>query len=122
MRSLFPLAALICLTSPAMAKPAPAANPFFTPWQTPFGVPPFAQIKAEHFLPAFEEGMKRQKQEIDAIVKNPAQLKAGGLNTSGRRFGKSEFASHGAVQFIENRRTDQKQICFPDPALIGEPD
>ncbi len=73
MRPLIPLAALICLTSPAMAKPAPAANPFFTPWQTPFGVPPFAQIKAEHFLPAFEEGMKRQKQEIDAIVKNPAQ-------------------------------------------------
>ena len=27
-------------------------NPFFTEYTTPFGVPPFDQIKIEHYLPA----------------------------------------------------------------------
>ena len=45
-------------------------NPFFQTWDTPYGVPPFDKIKAEHFIPAFEEGMKRQKAEIEAIVNN----------------------------------------------------
>jgi peptidyl-dipeptidase Dcp len=43
-------------------------NPFFTDWDTPFGVPPFEQIKNEHYMPAFEEGMKQQKAEIKAIT------------------------------------------------------
>ena len=46
-------------------------NPFFTEWTTPFGVPPFDIIKAEHFLPAFEAAIKKQDQEIDKIVSNP---------------------------------------------------
>lgn len=45
-------------------------NPFLTEWNTPFGVPPFDQIKTEHYIPAFEEGMRLQKNEIDAIVNN----------------------------------------------------
>jgi len=45
-------------------------NPFFKEWDTPYGVPPFAEIKYEHYIPAFEEGIKRQKEEIDAIVNN----------------------------------------------------
>lgn len=47
-----------------------ADNPFFTEWDTPFGVPPFEQIKPEHYKPAFMQGMEEQKAEIDAIVKN----------------------------------------------------
>lgn len=47
------------------------ANPFFTEWDTPFGVPPFEQILPEHYIPAFTEGMAREKAEIDAIVNNP---------------------------------------------------
>ena len=46
-------------------------NPFFAEWDTPYGLPPFEQIKAEHYMPAFEEGMARQKAEIDSIVNNP---------------------------------------------------
>ena len=45
-------------------------NPFFTPWTTPYEVPPFDQIKAEHYIPAFEEGMRQQKAEIQAIIDN----------------------------------------------------
>ena len=46
-------------------------NPFLTEWDTPYGVPPFDQIKAEHYLPAFEVAMAQQKAEIDSIVNNP---------------------------------------------------
>ena len=47
-----------------------ADNPFFAEWDTPFGVPPFEQIKPEHYKPAFTQGMEEQKAEIEAIVNN----------------------------------------------------
>ncbi len=46
-------------------------NPFFKEWTTPFGVPPFDEIKEEHYLPAFAEGIKQQEAEIEQIVANP---------------------------------------------------
>ncbi|MBO7540830.1 MAG: peptidase M3, partial [Bacteroidales bacterium] len=46
-------------------------NPFIAGFDTPYNIPDFEKIKTEHYMPAFEEGMKRQKEEIDAIVKNP---------------------------------------------------
>ena len=47
-----------------------ADNPFMKEWETPYGVPPFDEIKTEHYLPAIEEGMKQQSEEIAAIVDN----------------------------------------------------
>ncbi len=47
------------------------SNPFFTPYQTDFEIPPFSQIKDEHYMPAFVKGMEEHLAEIDAIVKNP---------------------------------------------------
>ncbi len=52
-------------------KKSQTMNPFLTEYKTPFGVPPFDIIKNEHFIPAFEEGVRRQEAEIDAIVTNP---------------------------------------------------
>ena len=49
---------------------AEAPNPFLTEYTTPFQVPPFDQIKNEHYLPAFEAGMKEQLAEVEAIVNN----------------------------------------------------
>jgi len=45
-------------------------NPFFTEYDTPFGVPPFDKIKEEHYMPAYLKGMELEKQEVDAIVNN----------------------------------------------------
>ncbi len=45
-------------------------NPFFSQWGTPYEIPDFGKIKTEHYMPAFEEGMKQQMAEIDAIVNN----------------------------------------------------
>jgi peptidyl-dipeptidase Dcp len=57
-------------TAPQTAL-TPADNPFFKPYGTRFNVPPFQLIKNEHFLPAIEEGIKREQAEIDGIITNP---------------------------------------------------
>src|SRR4030042_4562214 len=53
-------------------EPAPdttaETNPFFTEWTTPFGTPPFPEIKETHYMPAFQEGMARQKKEGEAMA------------------------------------------------------
>ncbi len=48
-------------------------NPFFTEYATPFQVPPFDQIKLEHYLPAIDSGIAQQEAEIKAIVENPQE-------------------------------------------------
>ena len=44
-------------------------NPFFQKWETPFGVPPFHLFKPDHYLPAFQAGIRRQNEEIRDILK-----------------------------------------------------
>jgi len=45
-------------------------NPFFKEYTTPFQVPPFNEIKLEHYMPATEEGIAQQLAEIKAITDN----------------------------------------------------
>lgn len=45
-------------------------NPFLQEYKTIHGVHPFDKIKLEHYKPAFEEGMRRQNDEIERIVNN----------------------------------------------------
>jgi peptidyl-dipeptidase Dcp len=50
------------------AAAAAEVNPFFTEWTAPFGTPPFPEIKEAHYMPAFEEGMAKQKREVEDIA------------------------------------------------------
>jgi len=45
-------------------------NPFFSEYTTPFQTPPFDKIKNEHFLPAFEEGIKIKRAEVESVINN----------------------------------------------------
>ena len=47
------------------------SNPFFTEFQTEYGVPSFDKIKLEHYEPAFLKGIEEQKQNIEAIIESP---------------------------------------------------
>ena len=47
-------------------------NPFFQSWDTPFGAPPFARIKPEHFLPAYARAFAEHQAEIDKIASQKA--------------------------------------------------
>jgi peptidyl-dipeptidase Dcp len=46
-------------------------NPFFTEWDTPYGIPPFDAIRDEHYKPAFEAGIEQQRADITLIRDNP---------------------------------------------------
>ncbi|WP_343731018.1 M3 family metallopeptidase [Duganella sp.] len=70
-------ASVAAVFSIAHAEPAsllPASNPFAKPSTLPFGYPAFDKIKNEDYAPAFEEGMRQQAAEIEAIAnsKKPA--------------------------------------------------
>ncbi len=68
------LAGMTLSATAAESKSANADNPFFhyKEWKTPHQTYPFNEIRAEHYMPAFEEGMRQGLAEIDAIVNNPA--------------------------------------------------
>jgi peptidyl-dipeptidase Dcp len=55
----------------AEALDLPADNPFAKVWDTPFGLPPFAQITPEHIRAAFDVALAKHRSEIDAIVADP---------------------------------------------------
>ncbi|EEF26927.1 peptidyl-dipeptidase dcp, putative [Ricinus communis] len=68
-------ASVAAVFSIAHAEPAsmlPASNPFAKPSALPFGYPAFDKIKNEDYAPAFEEGMRQNAAEIEAIANNKA--------------------------------------------------
>ena len=84
MRHLLAAAALViaaaCTTTTDMTQtqtetPTPAVpqNPLLAEWSGPYGgVPPFEEIRVEHFEPALEAAMAENLAEIDRIAGNPA--------------------------------------------------
>ncbi len=46
-------------------------NPLLSEWNAPFGIPPFEDVKLEHYMPAYLKAMEVHKAEIDSIVNNP---------------------------------------------------
>ncbi len=70
--------ALIALVGAAMRMPVVTAaggttaqeNPFFAESTLPFKTPPFDKISDDDYEPAFDEGMKRNTAEIDAIAES----------------------------------------------------
>ncbi|WP_417668775.1 M3 family metallopeptidase [Roseibium sp.] len=46
------------------------SNPLLNDWSTPFELPPFAEIRPEHFSQAFDTAMTKARAEINAIADN----------------------------------------------------
>lgn len=46
-------------------------NIFLQEWNTPYGTPPFSQIKEADYLPAFKAGFAQREKNVEAIVTNP---------------------------------------------------
>ena len=72
MRKLFLISALLLIVGcQQKSNMDPNINPFFQEWNTAYEVPPFMDIKDEHYMPAYQKGMEENLSEIDAIVNNP---------------------------------------------------
>lgn len=46
-------------------------NPLLEEWDTPFGIPPFSEVKIEHYKPAVLAAIEEHNKEIEAIINNP---------------------------------------------------
>ncbi|MES2960149.1 MAG: M3 family metallopeptidase [Pseudomonadota bacterium] len=48
-----------------------STNPLLQAWDTPYALPPFAMLRAEHFAPALSAAMQLHRVELDAIAGQP---------------------------------------------------
>ena len=53
---------------PSVDEAELADNPFRQDWQTPFGVPPFAEIEDDDYIPAISKAIEELRIEISAIT------------------------------------------------------
>ncbi len=71
MKNITLIFAIVCIALCAGCKKKTMTdNPFLADYNTPFGVPAFDRIDTTHYMPAFIEGMKREKEEIEKIINN----------------------------------------------------
>ncbi len=106
------------------------SNPFFSEFDTPFGVPPFDKIMAKHYMPAFDTGIAWGRKEIEAIVadKNEPTFKntiealdrSGQLLTDVRNvfFSQSSANTNDSLQNIEVE-ISPKLAAFSDEILLN---
>ncbi len=62
-------AATAAMTAPLEGQ---TTNPLLDKWTTPFELPPFALIRPEHFLPAYQAAIKEELAEVEAIAAQAA--------------------------------------------------
>ncbi len=93
MNNLKQLAVMLLLgfTAVSCSETVKNENPLLTEFNTPFGTPPFDQIKPEHYVPAIDSAISEARKEVDAIVANqdaPAfQNTIEALDRSGKQLG-----------------------------------
>ena len=128
-QSLFALStAALLLTSCVAAEPAapvPAPNPLLSRSSLPYQLPPFAQIKDEHFFPAFEQGMSENLQEVAIIAGNPAvptlENTIIALERSGELLGRTSTAFGILTGAFTNPNLDQLDSAL-SPRLAAHSD
>src|ERR1700709_2094193 len=72
LRNAFLLTASLLVMGPSALQASPAANPFAQPSTLPYQAPDFRKIHDSDYQPAFTEGMKHQRAEMDAIAASSA--------------------------------------------------
>ena len=68
MRKLILGAALLAAASSASIQAMD--NPFLSEYRTIYQIPPFEQIRYEHYLPALDAGIAEQRSNVDGIIAN----------------------------------------------------
>jgi peptidyl-dipeptidase Dcp len=95
------------------------SNPLLPPWTAPHGLPPFAQVRAEHFAPAFEQAMREQRAELDAIAAEPSAPSfdntLAAFDRSGRLLARLEGLFHNlcASETTPALQQAQRELALP---------
>ena len=107
---------LICAAAAFMAgacnqtgnKMNDTGNPFFSEYTTPFQVPPFHEIRDEHYLPAFEKGIAMHKKDIEEIINNREEPNfentIAAFDRSGAQLGKVQYVFNGVLSSNTNEQ------------------
>ena len=69
MKTNFPIVLLLMIAMSSCTR----TNPFLKEWDTPYGTPPFHEIRLDDYKPAMLAGIDAQKAEIQAIIDNPQE-------------------------------------------------
>jgi peptidyl-dipeptidase Dcp len=116
----------LSLSAPILLSAGPeAANPLLAPWKTPQEVPPFQEIRPEHFLPAVQEAISRHAKEVAAIRDNPQpatfQNTVAALDDSGGLLTRVDAVFHN-LRSAESSPELQKAAAAAQPLLAAHQD
>jgi peptidyl-dipeptidase Dcp len=79
-------------------------NPLIAEWTGPYELPPFADIRPEHYRPAFAAAFDAHRTEIDAIIADPGEPSFENVIAARERSGK--MLSNVATVFFNLASTD----------------
>ncbi len=98
------------------------ANPLLEDFNTPFGVPPFEEIKAEDYKQAFEVGIDQHEKEIQAIVNNQEAPDFGNTIEAFERSGKLLNRNNLVFENILSSETSDilQQIAKEQAPLLSD--
>ncbi len=118
-----PALLLVMLVLPACTSGG--GNPLLKEWDTPFGVPPFDQIRDSDYLPAFRAAMAEQKVEIDAIADATAPATFANTLEALERSGKTLTRVSNAFFPVESANSNEAireiaQIIAPELAAHSD--
>lgn len=67
------IAAVLMFSAGVLSSSASSGrvNPFMVPYDTPYEIPPFDKILPEDYVPAYTEGLRQARADIQAIIDNP---------------------------------------------------
>ena len=94
-------------------------NPLLQAWATPYGLPPFASLRPEHFAPALHEAMREHCAELDAIATQPEAPTFGNtlarLDAAGRLLVRLEGVFHNLCSSETSPALQQVQREMAEP-------
>ncbi len=109
----------------ASGQDAAPANPLLAEFDTPFRVPPFADIRPEHYLPAIRAGIAAHLQEVDAIVASPEPPTFANtveaLEASGARLKRARMVLGAMAEVLADEEM-QRVAAEAAPILAGHRD
>jgi len=85
-------------------------NPFFSKYATEYQTIPFNKIKNKHYMPAFEEGFRLQKEDVDRIAGKSGKPTFGNTIVELERSGKFLKQVSGAFFGIFSAVTDDEKM------------
>lgn len=113
-------------------------NPLLDEWRGPFGLPPFAAIRSEHFEPAFEAAMREHRAELARIAQSAEapdfDNTVAAIDRAGRQLGRigAVFHTLAASATSPELQAVQRRMAAPlaahysavvmDPALFARLD